>query len=45
MRSPVKLQAEIAATIPGARHAVVGPAAHLAAIEQPDRVNQRIGAT
>lgn len=40
--TPVELQEQIAAAIPGARHEVVSPAAHLAALEQPERVNELI---
>jgi 3-oxoadipate enol-lactonase len=42
--TPVALQAEIAAAIPGARHEIVRPAAHLATTEQPERINELIGA-
>lgn len=35
-------QEQIAAAIPNCRHQVVGPAAHVAAIEQPDTVNSLI---
>jgi 3-oxoadipate enol-lactonase len=41
--TPVELQAEIAAAIPGARHEVIPSAAHLAAVEQPERASQLIG--
>jgi 3-oxoadipate enol-lactonase len=41
--TPVELQEEIASGIAGARHEVVAPAAHLAAIEQAERVNELIG--
>jgi pimeloyl-ACP methyl ester carboxylesterase len=41
--TPVELQEKIAAGIAGARHDVVAPAAHLAAIEQAQRVNELIG--
>jgi 3-oxoadipate enol-lactonase len=40
--TPPDHQQAIAAAIPAARHEVVGPAAHLAAVEQPDEVNQLI---
>jgi 3-oxoadipate enol-lactonase len=40
--TPPEQQQLIAAAIPGARHEVVGPAAHLAAVEQPEAVNQLI---
>jgi 3-oxoadipate enol-lactonase len=40
--TPPALQAEIAAAIPGARYELVSPAAHLAAVEQPDTVNRLI---
>ena len=42
--TPVALQAEIAAAIAGARHEIVAPAAHLATAEQPDHINELIGA-
>ena len=41
--TPVALQADIADGIPRARHEVVA-AAHLATAEQPDRINELIGA-
>jgi 3-oxoadipate enol-lactonase len=41
--TPVELQEAIARTIPGARHEIVHPAAHLAAVEQAERVNELIG--
>jgi 3-oxoadipate enol-lactonase len=40
--TPPKRQREIAEAIPGARHEVVGPAAHVAAVEQPAAVNRLI---
>jgi 3-oxoadipate enol-lactonase len=40
--TPADKQREIAAAIPGARHEVVGPAAHVASAEQPDAVNRLI---
>lgn len=40
--TPPVEQELIAAAIPGARHEVVGPAAHLAAVEQPEAVNRLI---
>jgi 3-oxoadipate enol-lactonase len=40
--TPVDMQKLIAAGIPGARHEIVSPAAHIAAIEQPIRINQLI---
>lgn len=40
--TPVERQEEIARAIPGARHEVVAPAAHLAAVEQPETVNRLI---
>jgi 3-oxoadipate enol-lactonase len=40
--APVEHQRLIAEHIPGARHEVVRPAAHLAAIEQPEAVNRLI---
>jgi 3-oxoadipate enol-lactonase len=42
LSTPPEHQEAIAAAIPAARHVVVGPAAHLAAVEQPDEVNQLI---
>jgi 3-oxoadipate enol-lactonase len=41
--TPLANQELIAATVPGARHEVVSPAAHLAAVEQAGRVNELIG--
>jgi 3-oxoadipate enol-lactonase len=41
--TPVGLQEQIADAIPGAQHEVVASAAHLAAVEQPERINQLIG--
>jgi 3-oxoadipate enol-lactonase len=40
--TPLEHQRLIAAAIPGARHEIVGPAAHLAAVEQPKAVNRLI---
>jgi 3-oxoadipate enol-lactonase len=40
--TPVEHQRLIAAAIPGARHEVVGPAAHFAAVQQPEAVNRLI---
>lgn len=40
--TPPEQQRLIAEAIPGARHETVGPAAHLAAVEQPEAVNQLI---
>lgn len=40
--TPVERQREIARAIPGARHEVVGPAAHIAAVEQPEAINRLI---
>jgi 3-oxoadipate enol-lactonase len=40
--TPVEQQSLIAEAIPHARHEVVGPAAHIAAVEQPDAVNRLI---
>jgi 3-oxoadipate enol-lactonase len=40
--TPPEQQELIAAAIPGARHEVVGPAAHTAAVEQPEAVNTLI---
>lgn len=42
LATPVDRQREIAQKIPGARHEIVGPAAHVAAVEQPDEVNRLI---
>ena len=42
LATPVERQALIAAAIPGARHEVVASAAHIAAIERPEIVNQLI---
>ena len=44
LATPPELQAEIAAGIAGARHELIGPAAHVAAVEQPSQINQLIGA-
>src|SRR5581483_2626304 len=40
--TPVGDQELIAAAIPGARHEVLAPAAHVAAVEQPESVNRLI---
>lgn len=40
--TPPEKQDEITRAIPGARHEVVGPAAHLATVEQPESVNRLI---
>lgn len=40
--APVEHQARIAGAIPGARHEVIAPAAHIAAVERPEIVNQLI---
>lgn len=40
--TPVERQREIAEAIGGARHELVGPAAHVAAVEQPEAVNRLI---
>jgi 3-oxoadipate enol-lactonase len=42
LAAPVDRQALIAAAIPGARHEVIEPGAHVAAVERPDIVNQLI---
>jgi 3-oxoadipate enol-lactonase len=42
--TPPAEQELIARAIPGARHELVSPAAHLAAVEQPERVNGLIAA-
>jgi 3-oxoadipate enol-lactonase len=44
LATPVEMQRAIAAAIPGARHEVVGSAAHVAVVEAPERINQLIGA-
>jgi 3-oxoadipate enol-lactonase len=38
--TPVEHQRLIAAAIPGARHEVIAPAAHLAAVERPGEFNR-----
>jgi 3-oxoadipate enol-lactonase len=43
LATPVEHQRLIAGAIPGARHEIVSPAAHIAAVEQPDAVNRLIG--
>ena len=40
--TPVEHQRLIAAAVPGARHEIVRPAAHLAAVQQPEAVNRLI---
>jgi 3-oxoadipate enol-lactonase len=40
--TPLEHQRLIAAAIPGARHEIVGPAAHMAAVQQPEAVNRLI---
>jgi 3-oxoadipate enol-lactonase len=40
--TPLRMQAEIAAGIPGARHEVVTPAAHVATVERPEQINRLI---
>ncbi len=42
LATPVEHQRLIAQGIPGARHEIVGPAAHVAAVEQAGRVNDLI---
>lgn len=42
LAAPVEHQARIAAAIEGARHEVIAPAAHVAAVERPEIVNQLI---
>lgn len=42
LATPVERQREIAQSIPGAEHAVVGSAAHVAAVEQPEAINRLI---
>jgi 3-oxoadipate enol-lactonase len=41
--TPVEHQRLIAGSIPGARHETLSPAAHIAAVEQPEAVNRLIG--
>jgi 3-oxoadipate enol-lactonase len=43
LATPVEHQRLIASAIPGARHEIVSPAAHIAAVEQPEAVNRLIG--
>ena len=43
LATPIEHQQLIAAAIPRARHEVVAPAAHTAAVEQPEAVNRLIG--
>jgi 3-oxoadipate enol-lactonase len=43
LATPVEHQRLIAGSIPGARHEIVSPAAHIAAVEQPEAVNRLIG--
>jgi 3-oxoadipate enol-lactonase len=43
LATPPEKQELIAQAIPGARHETVGPAAHVAAVEQADAVNRLIG--
>ena len=40
--TPLEHQRLIAAAIPGARHEIVGPAAHMAAVQQPEAINRLI---
>jgi 3-oxoadipate enol-lactonase len=42
LAAPPPMQQEIVAAIPGARYDVVRPAAHVAAVEQPEAVNRLI---
>jgi 3-oxoadipate enol-lactonase len=42
LATPVEHQRLIAGSIPGARHEIVSPAAHVAAVEQPEAVNRLI---
>jgi 3-oxoadipate enol-lactonase len=42
LATSVEHQREIAGSIPGARHELVGPAAHIAAVEQPETINRLI---
>ena len=39
----VPLQAEIAAAVPGARHVILDPGAHIVSLERADAVNELIG--
>ena len=43
LATPIEHQRLIAEAIPGARHEVVSPAAHVAAVERPEAVNRLIG--
>ena len=43
LATPVEHQRLIAAAIPGARHEILAPAAHIAAVEQAEAVNRLIG--
>jgi len=40
--TPAEHQRRIADAIPRARHEIVGPAAHIAAMEQPEAINRLI---
>jgi 3-oxoadipate enol-lactonase len=42
LAAPLEHQRLVAEAIPGTRHEVVRPAAHLAAVEQPEAVNRLI---
>jgi pimeloyl-ACP methyl ester carboxylesterase len=42
LATPVECQALIAAAVPSARHEIVAAAAHVAAVERPEPVNQLI---
>ena len=42
LATPLEHQRVIAESIPGARHEIVSPAAHVAAVEQPEAVNRLI---
>jgi 3-oxoadipate enol-lactonase len=42
LATPVEHQRLIAEAIPGARHEILSPAAHVAAVEQADAVNRLI---
>jgi len=42
LATPLEHQRVIAESIPGARHEIVSPAAHVAAVEQPDAINRLI---
>jgi 3-oxoadipate enol-lactonase len=43
LATPVEHQRLIAGAIPGARHEIVSPAAHIAPVQQPEAINRLIG--